>query len=50
MGSTNCVIPLMTLTQLKDHRNFYDRLSCEVHRRGVDEEFFFSHANCQRTA
>ncbi|APD47172.1 hypothetical protein KQ302_11005 [Synechococcus sp. CS-602] len=35
---------LMTLTQLKDHRNFYDRYPVRCTVRGVDEEFFFSHA------
>lgn len=35
---------LMTRAQIKHHRNFHDRYPVRCTVRGVDEEFFFSHA------
>jgi hypothetical protein len=35
---------LMNQSQLKYHRNFHDRYPVRCSFRGVDEEFFFSHA------
>ncbi|MCP9827137.1 hypothetical protein KBZ19_01355 [Synechococcus sp. L2F] len=35
---------LMIQAQLKHHRNFHDRYPVSCSFRGVDEEFFFSHA------